>query len=641
MKYHHLLLPIILVSTFSQIHGQIETDFTALSERYPDEKAIILNLEKHCNIEQEEDSLYMIEKTVKEKYFFTDKSQGFGDEYIFYSSFVDVLNVDAFMYLPKNGKHKKMRISNIIDKSDLDHSILYDDTRYKHVIFPRVDSGYKTLVEYTQVRKEIRFMGEHIFGAYAPIFHKELTLNFPNTVNIAFKIYNDDQQIIRFNKEEKGKKITYKWYADTIEKYEYSSNSLPANHLMPTLVFYVQDFQTKNGTQKVLSDTNDLYNYYKEWLKDLNTAACPGLVSLVDSLKSICNNNEELRRKIFYWTQENINYVAIEDGMSGMIPAEACDVYKYKYGDCKGMSSILKKMYDIAGISTYLTWVGTRDLPYSYREVPTPLTDNHMILTMPYNNDFVFLDATSSYLPFGMPSVGIQGKECLTAISDSSYKILDIPVMNKELNHLYDSIFLVLSEDDLKGHGRAYYTGYLQGGVSYNYNNLNDDDFEEYLDAILARGNNKFHVDEFEILNTSNPDKNVIIDYQFELPDYIRKVNEKYYLNLNTDKTWISDYYDLDEDKLDERISYKFTRSIITTFKIPDGYDIEHIPENTSFANDSFGFDIQYIRTKTKIIQRKNLFINTLVIRDESFATWNRMIDALNESYNKVIVIKK
>ena len=63
-------------------------------------------------------------------------------------------------------------------------------------------------------------------------------------------------------------------------------------------------------------------------------------------------------------------YVAFEDGMGGFVPREAGLVCSRRFGDCKDMASILTAMNRAAGIPAYFTWLGTRDLPYTFSGTP-------------------------------------------------------------------------------------------------------------------------------------------------------------------------------------------------------------------------------------------------------------------------------
>ena len=80
-------------------------------------------------------------------------------------------------------------------------------------------------------------------------------------------------------------------------------------------------------------------------------------------------DKDDKARLIFNWVQDNIKYVAFEDGMGGFIPRPAASVCHKRYGDCKDMASIITDMLRYAGIKGNITWVGSDELPYDYTEI--------------------------------------------------------------------------------------------------------------------------------------------------------------------------------------------------------------------------------------------------------------------------------
>ena len=110
--------------------------------------------------------------------------------------------------------------------------------------------------------------------------------------------------------------------------------------------------------------------------------------------------------------QDNIRYIAFEDGLAGFIPATAQEVFKSKYGDCKGMANLMTEMLKLAGLEAYMTWIGTRHIPYDYT-LPSLAVDNHCISTVIIGGKEYFLDGTEKYIPFGDYAWRIQGKEVL------------------------------------------------------------------------------------------------------------------------------------------------------------------------------------------------------------------------------------
>ena len=127
---------------------------------------------------------------------------------------------------------------------------------------------------------------------------------------------------------------------------------------------------------------------------------------------------EAKARNIYKWVQQNIKYVAFENGMEGFIPREANLVCSRRYGDCKDMASIMTAMLQHAGVTAYFVWIGTRSLPYEYSQVPLPIADNHMISAIKLDTSFIFLDGTDSHCVFGTPPEHIQGKDALIAITE-------------------------------------------------------------------------------------------------------------------------------------------------------------------------------------------------------------------------------
>src|SRR5690606_29442469 len=98
------------------------------------------------------------------------------------------------------------------------------------------------------------------------------------------------------------------------------------------------------------------------------------VLKLTESAKT----SEEKIKSIYYWVQDNIKYIAFEDGISGFRPDAAQNVLVNRYGDCKGMANLTKEMLKVAGFDARLAWIGTNRIPYTY-ELPSLAVDNHMI----------------------------------------------------------------------------------------------------------------------------------------------------------------------------------------------------------------------------------------------------------------------
>ena len=224
-------------------------------------------------------------------------------------------------------------------------------------------------------------------------------------------------------------------------------------------------------------------------------------------------------KAIFNWVQDKIKYVAFEDGLGGFIPRSGNKVCSRRFGDCKDMASIITKMMEYASIEGHLTWIGSRDIPYTYTELPTPNVDNHMIAAYKHNGEYIFLDATDEFVKFGRPSAFTQGKEALIRLSQDEYEIIEVPTMPAESNARNLQVELEISESEIKGNGKLSLTGYVKTNNRRSFQNLDKEEEEQILDYYLELGSNKFGVESYNIKNLEDRNEPTNIDFTFTLPD--------------------------------------------------------------------------------------------------------------------------
>jgi hypothetical protein len=356
-------------------------------------------------------------------------------------------------------------------------------------------------------------------------------------------------------------------------------------------------------------------------------------------LTSGLNTELDKVKKIYYWIQDNIKYIAIEDGMGGFIPRSGKLVCERRYGDCKDMASIIHKMLECAGIRSYLTWVGSRSIPYRYSELPTPHVDNHMINTYINNGNYYFLDATGQNTPFNFSTSFIQGKEALIGIDSLKFEIRTIPEIPYEQNRLIDSVEVFIDDHKLEGKGVSYFTGFyhviMAEALTSDINETT-----KILRDFYNKGSNKFIINSVNLSNLNNRDKTLKIDFDFNIEDYVRYNGQDIYINLSLDKEFQNGNID-NNRKLDYDKRYKRIATTVVKLKIPTGYKLEYTPKNTSYGNDKFSFSIEYVYSGKYIIQTKKIIENTLILKQSDFENWNKMIKELRKAYAEVLILKK
>lgn len=615
--------------------------------KFPDSKQVLLEKQEHLNINYR-DGEWDIWSKINEKTLYLSDQQLYAQKSIFLSGFDEITNLEAKTLVPvKKGKKNEMqefKVEKVETKDVMMGSIFYSDFKEKKFSFPALQEGATTLLTYTQISKEPRLLDAFYFGNYsAPVISSVFSVSFPKKIEIAYKLMGENTDMVSFEKKEENNLITYTWTAENISRLKPEENAPSSSYYEPHLVIYINKVNEGKNEVKILEDVSGLYNWYYSLVENINPEAGEELKLLVKSLTKDAGSDYEKTKRIFQWVQSNIKYIAFEDGLGGFIPRDANDIYAKKYGDCKDMSSILFQMLKLAGVPAYYTWIGTRDKPYTYNEVPTPIADNHMIASVKVNNEYVFLDATGEYQPFGLPTSMIQGKEALIGIDKEHYEIVVVPTSLMENSTETENLTLTLSGRNLNGTGILKFNGYKK--VFTQYEKLKADAAgrsARFFNDFLRKGSNKF--ESKNITSTGFNDNNnpeIAIQYDFSIPDYVTISGDKIYVNLNLNRKYQQSAIDLKERKLDKEVEYQYIEDFTYRLNIPDGYEVFYLPTAMEFKDEEFGFTANYTQDAGSVALNLRVYINHLMLKQKRFTDWNAMIEKLNNAYQEVVVLKK
>ena len=573
-----------------------------------------------------------------------DHSNRYAQEVLHANSFTKLGTIEAYSLVPEKSKYKKLKVDQFEEKNNVvgEGFIFYDDTKLTRFVFPGARPGTRNLLTYEQSYQEPRFLRPWYLSTSLPVEKTELKIIVDPKVSIRHKNFHLDGLNVAFSEtDEKGNKV-YRWTASNIAGVRRMDDHSPAPaHFLPHLVYWIEKVEAPKALS-VLANPTDLYNFYNSFIKDLKPVGNAALQATVDSLVRNAPNEEEKVRRILYWVQDHVKYIAFEDGMRGFVPHDATRVYNNRYGDCKDMSSITWSMLRMAGIEgAYLAWIGTRRLPYRYEEVPTPLVDNHMIAVYRSKQGYVFLDATSQHTQYGLPSSMIQGKEALVGISPDKFEVVPVPVMAGKLNLLQDSLYLRLNNNKISGSGALKMKGYQKTFTTYSLEGSSKVNEKEKVKRLLTKGSNKFFIEDYQLTNLYDRDKALEIKYKFSIEDYHRQIGKEIYINLHLERDFENERIDLEKRKQERENEYCFDDRKVVTLEIPAGYTVQYLPANQEFKHPLFDFSFRYRHEGNKVVLEKNIRINHLLLKKEEFAKWNEMIASLQEAYQEVVILTK
>ncbi len=619
----------------------ISQDLEKYKKQYPNDDIVRLQQETIITIKLN-NGAFTIHKEVYEEDLYLNNSANYNSKRsISYSTFFNLDKIEASSFSKLDGKYVENKVVDFNEKNNLNDSF-YDDSKEIGFIYPKLTKGSKTSLKLTYDIKNPRFLSAFYFGDFYPIINNKVTIIADKNIQFTFKSFQlNNGTKITFKKKKKGTNYVYTWTTKNTKKFEIESNAPNYKTILPHIIPIITSYQQNGKTKKLLDGVEGLYSWYYSLVENINKEETdPALITLVEELTKGKESDIEKVKAIYYWTQQNIKYIAFEYALGGFIPREANEVFQKKYGDCKDNSSILYKMLEIAGLQGNLTWIGTRKIPYTYEEVPTPAVDNHMILTYENKNNTYYLDATGRYTQLEYPSSFIQGKEALIA-NGNNFKVKKIPVVPAHLNKVVDTTYIQISNRDIIGTSNSTFSGYIKNNLFYNLENTRKEaDVKELYNKRFLKGSNKFLIKSYEEENKFSYDKDFSVSYNFSIQDYVQNIGSEIFINPHFNKI-VSSVKTKEDRKYGIEFDYKRQFSYTNIIEIPDGYEVSYLPTSVSYSNDLISINFSYSIDKNKIVCKQDVVFNFIKLNKEQQQKVNTFVEKTEKASKEIIILKK
>ena len=518
------------------------------------------------------------------------------------------------------------------------NDLFYNDVKLKYFNLTFPIQGYSYSYEVQKTYKDIKYFTSMYFNDECPNILKEIVITVPNWLDIELREFNfAGNNIVKTIVNDPKEEVTI---------YTYKMENVPAiskegaipgrSYIYPHILMLAKSFKVKDKTFPLFSSTADLYKWYKS-LVDLMKDDTAVMKEKVAELTAKAKTDEEKIKNIFYWVQDNIRYIAFEDGIAGFKPDESNNVFTKRYGDCKGMGNLTKQMLKLAGFDARLTWVGTKHIAYDY-SVPSICVDNHMICTLLYKGKKYFLDGTEKYNSFGEYAERIQNKEVLIEDGDK-FIVEKVPKVSADFNkEIYKANF-VIENEKLKGVCNRTANGEARASFLQIFNSFETNKKGETLEKYLSSHEKNIEVNDIKTSDLKNRDLNLTIDYNILISNKVSNFDKDMYIDLENRNEFKD--FELKDRKNNYEFDYKKNYQSDISLAIPAGYKVTKLPDNLEINEDNFTVSIKYVQTPKEIIYKKSFVFKNAEIKADQMSKWNDFIKKLNKVYNQQITLSK
>jgi hypothetical protein len=477
--------------------------------------------------------------------------------------------------------------------------------------------------------------GYDMHSPWRSIQHSVFEIETPSDLGVRYKLINTNMQPLV---TQEGSKEIYKWEQNNLRSYKPEKYSGSAFSYEPTVLVAPNKFQLDEYDGDMTSWKN-----FGAWIDNLylKTVGLPEQKkAFYQAMVKDATTDKEKAAILYNYMQNNMRYVSIQLGIGGLRPFPASFVDDKKYGDCKALSNYLKSALDAVGVKSNIVIIQGSNTPRNVLEDFPANYFNHAILCIPQSKDTIWLECTSTTLPFAQLGPFTENRKAMM-VTDQGGALVNTPVSNYKNNTKTVNTLVEVNEDG----GAKVKTNHTLWGdgrdeLLNRFHDLKEDEKRKFFITY----NEWKQPDNFEISNSKNKANPYLVSATM---DY-----EKIYsFNAGSKLFFEPRLYPVFDEEVPEsetrRNDYYFTcpyQSIDTTvYTFPAGFSLENIPKNKlvdfpfAFYTCNYNWDAA-TRTLTAIAL---LQIKERVIKA---ADYTKLIDFKKQvmaDMNEKIVMKK
>lgn len=350
-------------------------------------------------------------------------------------------------------------------------------------------------------------------------------------------------------------------------------------------------------------------------------------------------DQKEKTRLIYEFMQSKTRYISVQVGIGGWQPTLAMEVDRLGYGDCKGLTNYTMALLESQGIESYYTIVNAgsegRDLDENF----LALQGNHVILTVPFEDEKVFLECTNQEVPFNYLGEHTDNRKVLMVTPKGGIMVRTheySPADNmKELKGM------VSLEQSLLVKGEIVQSS---SGVAYSYRFHLKDAKAGEKDANYKKTwahLNDLRVDQIEF---SNDKENIVFreSLRLQTSGYCSRAGERILLNPNLFRR--IENIPIKSEKRTQPVEIKrgYTERDEIRWSIPENYVLESVFEPFELSSPFGSYKVEMVKEADDFIYSREFILNSGRFPKETF---NNYVDFIKEvakrDRSKIVLSRK
>jgi hypothetical protein len=592
-------------------------NFLAFSQNHSAELSL-----QETNIEIKGDKLYKTH--TYEITIYNRSGERFGTIGIPYSKLNHVSKITAYIKDSQGKLVRKLKKNEISTRSAIAGFSFYEDDFVKEFTLKHNRYPYTIVYSYQEIQDEFLYIDYFlpIINTQIPTRKAVLTVETPKSYKIAFDAQLTDdfqERLVESNKK-------YRWelsYKKLI-KSEYHSPTI--YNFLPRVIIVPESFYfDKEGSFKSwLSYGNWLYevNQGLSFLPESEKQKIRSLIKDVDSQK-------EKIRILYHYLQDNTRYINVTIETGGMKPYPASYVAKNKYGDCKALTNYFKSVLDFVDIEAFYTIVYADDaIKKVNKEFPSHQF-NHVILSVPFQKDTLWLDCTSD-AAFNHLGTFTQNRYALIVDKNKSH-FVKTPALSKQDVLETRSVKFISNQDNIvTANFENQYAGNEYESLFYYSHGVNDARKAQIIrDYYVEKG---FELDKFNLTSSHRDTASMHLSYVAKAANFYKKYGNDVLIPLLPFS--IADFEEPEDRKLPLQLDYPIYKVDTLEYQLLEGTEFSassKLLENQVIANEFGEYKIEFEHQTDKIKVIKSFLLHAGYYSEEEYERFHAFLDKVEQ----------
>ncbi|MCF8303748.1 MAG: DUF3857 and transglutaminase domain-containing protein [Bacteroidales bacterium] len=555
-----------------------------------------------------------------------------------YDEFSKIKTFKADVYDHNGNKMDKLRGKDILDRSIVPDHSMYTDNRLQFILpkYPR----YPYTVEY---EIEIKYHGSLFYPDFTPYdagarynvsaANIDWKITSPVSLKPRYKVINLDQQ--KPNVINNDGEITMHWHMDEIKAFDNEPFDLPLSARTPQILIAPNKFEMDNyaGNMKTWKDMG-------HWVALLNKGRDklpPEEVSKIKQLTDTLTNRYQKIKAVYEYLQSRCRYVSIQFGIGGWQTMPATEVCENGYGDCKGLVNYTQALLGAVGIDSYYTLVKAGKWEQDiYTDFPS-VQFNHVLLSVPHENDTIWLECTDMNQPFGYLGRFTIDRHALM-ITPGGGKLVKTPKLPPELN-----LQSCTGEIDMNASGDVNSLVVTQfDGLQYDLREkqLSRDSEEKHKWISQHLDISGFTIRDLEYQTENSAVPSIHEEIDLHVKKYATKTGDRLFFKPNMIHR-VPTVKRVENRESQLFITWGYHDTDTLEYRLPKEFEVEHLPEPSHFKSPYGSYDASVEVKDDRLVYARSFKTFKGTYEPQAYHKFRNFRMKVNKADNAMVILKK